>query len=114
MLTLTEAQCAALKASNTQSFIEQVADAFLANRPDRASDPGRAGVIERMQAAYEYAVGIGIASSPHLVHFLYTAADGPRFYEQPAIDAWLKKPGQTVEQRFDDMMWVYSHKLEHP
>jgi hypothetical protein len=114
LLTLTDAQCAALMASGAQNFVEQIANTFLADRSDRVSDPGRTAVIAQMRNAYDYAVGIGMTSAPHLVHFLYIAADGPRFYEQPAIDAWLKKPRQSPEQRFDDLVAVLSRKLENP
>jgi hypothetical protein len=93
-------------------FVIAVADQFLAKRADMASQPGRATVIERMLAAYTYAIRIGFRSTPHIVHLMYLSADAPGIHDDPLVDAYLRKPGATPEQRFDELIAVMDKKLE--
>jgi hypothetical protein len=111
MLRFTEAQWRALQGHDAQHFVAAVCDQFLAGRPDMATSPGRAEVRARMQAAHRYAESVGFTSTPHIVKLMYFAADAPRFYEDPAINAWLRKPGQTPEQRLDDLLALMKSKL---
>ena len=65
MLTFSEEQWRAVQTGDMSDFVIAVADQFLAKRADMASQPGRATVIERMLAAYTYAIRIGFRSTPH-------------------------------------------------
>lgn len=112
MLTLDDKQWRGLQAQDEKNFVAAVCEQFLADRADRAADSGRQGVLNRMQHAYTYTQNIGLTSTPHVVQFLYLAADAPRFYERPPIDYQLRKPGATSEQRWDDLMAVVHKKLD--
>lgn len=112
MLTFSEEQWRILQAGDKTEFVIAVADQFLAKRADMAIEPGRKAVIERMQAAYSYAIRIGFTSTPHIVHLMYLVADAPGIHDDPLVDAYLRKPGATPEQRFDDLIAVIDKKLE--
>lgn len=112
MLTLDEGQWQALKGCDDRQFVAVICDQFLANRPDRVADPGRDSVLETMQAAYDYALQVGFTSRSHIVRLMYLAADAPRIHDDPQIDAYLRKPGATPEQRLDDLFAVMDKKLE--
>lgn len=112
MLTLDDTQWRGLQALDEKNFVAAVCDQFLVERQDRAANPGRQGVLDRMQHAYAHAQGIGLTSTPHIVQFLYLAADAPRFYERATIDHQLRKPGAAPEQRWDDLMAVVHKKLD--
>jgi hypothetical protein len=111
MLTFSEEQWRAVQTGDMSDFVIAVADQFLAKRADMASQPGRAAVIERMLAAYTYAIRIGFMSTPHIVHLMYLAADAPGIHDDPLVDAYLRKPGATPEQRFDELIAVMDKKL---
>lgn len=112
MLTLTEAQWRELQAHDARQFVVTVADQFLANRPDMLERPGRDGVIERMQFAYDYGARVGFTSTPHVVRLMYLAADAPRIHDDPVVHHHLSKPGALPEQRLDDLLAVMNKKLE--
>jgi hypothetical protein len=112
MLKLNEAQWEELQARDARQFATAVCDQFLGKRPDMLTLPGRAAVQDRMQAANDYAICIGFTSTPHIVRLMYLAADAPGIYNDPLIDAYLRKPGTTPEQRLDDMLAVLNKKLE--
>jgi len=112
MLTLTEAQWSELQAHDARQFVVTVAEQFLANRPDMLERPGRNGVIEHMQAAYDYGARVGFTSTPHVVRLMYLAADAPRIHDDPVVHHHLSKPGATPEQRLDDLLAVMNKKLE--
>ncbi|MDN2705660.1 MULTISPECIES: hypothetical protein [unclassified Janthinobacterium] len=112
MLTFSEEQWRAVQTGDMSDFVIAVADQFLAKRADMASQPGRATVIERMLAAYTYAIRIGFRSTPHIVHLMYLSADAPGIHDDPLVDAYLRKPGATPEQRFDELIAVMDKKLE--
>lgn len=112
MLKLSQTQWDELQARDTHQFVAAVCDQFLANRPDMLDLPGRAAVQGRMQAGHDYAVRIGFTSTPHIVRLMYLAADAPGIRDDPLIDAYLRKPGATPEQRLDDMIAVMNKKLE--
>ena len=115
MITLDEGQWAQLKARDTASFVAAVCDQFLAGRPEMAKWPGRDSVQARMQAARDFTDQAGFTSSPHVVQFMYTAADYPGFHEDTYKDtyiaAYLMRAGATPEQRFDDIMAVFRSEL---
>lgn len=112
MLTLTEAQWQALQQSEVDQFVAAVCDEFLAHRPDMRDQPGREAVLARMQAAYDYAARVGFTSTPHIVRLMHWAADAPRIHDEPPVDRYLRKPGATPEQRFDELDALVRHKLE--
>ena len=71
------------------------------------TNPGLAGdatLTERLERAYALAVVLGFTDVEAIARFLRYEATAPNFYRQPAIDAWLRAPGQTVEQRFADVL----------
>ena len=71
------------------------------------TNPGLAGdasLPERLERAYAHAVALGFTDGDAIARFLRYEATAPNFYRQPAIDAWLRAPGQPVEQRFADVL----------
>jgi len=58
----------------------------------------------RLERAYAHAVELGFTDGDAIARFLQYEAAAPNFYRQPAIDAWLTRPGQPVEQRFADVL----------
>ncbi len=112
MLTLTEAQWRTLQQGEARQFVAAVCDEFLANRPEMREHPGREVVLERMQAAYDYAARAGFTSTPHIVRLMYLSADAPRIHDDPLVDHYLRKPGATPEQRLDDLDALMKNKLK--
>jgi hypothetical protein len=112
MLKLSQTQWEQLQARDSHQFVAAVCDQFLSKRPDLLDSPGRATVQDRMQAAHDYGARIGFMSTPHIVRLLYLAADAPSIHNDALIDAYLRKPGATPEQRLDDMLAVMNKKLE--
>lgn len=111
MLKLNEAQWDELQRRDAGQFVVAVCDQFLCNRPDMLDRPGRATVQERMQAAHDYAGRISVTSAPYIVRLMYLAADAPGIHDDPLVDAYLRKPGATPEQRLNDMLAVMNKKL---
>jgi hypothetical protein len=111
MITFDEEQWAQLKTRDTVSFVAAVCDQFMADRPDMADSPGRETIQLRMQSARVFTDQAGFTSSPHVVQFMYTAVDYPGFHDDTIIAAYLRKPGATPEQRFDDMIAVFRSEL---
>lgn len=112
MLTFDENQWQALQACDARQFVAAVCDQLLANRPELQNDPGRDVIINRMQAAHDYGERIGFTSNPHIVWLMYMAADAPTLITDPVIEAYLRKPGATPEQRLDDMAAAMQKKLD--
>lgn len=111
MLTLDATQWADLKARDMDSFVAAVCDQYLETRPEMAAAPGRNVILRQMQGAHDYAVRAGFTSNPHIVRWLYFAADAPGIHEDKQIDSYLRKPGATPEQRLDDMLALVMHEL---
>lgn len=112
MLTLDATQWADMKARDTHSFVAAVCDQYLETRPEMATPPGRDVILRQMQGAHAYAIRVGLTSNPHIVRWLYLAADAPGIHEDKLIDTYLRKPGATPEQRLDDMLAVVMHELK--
>ncbi len=112
MLTLDESQWQALLACDARQFVAAVCDQFLAKRPELVSDPGRDAILGRMQAAHDHAQRIGFTSTQHIVWLMYVAGDAPTLVTDPVIEAYLRKPGATPEQRLDDLAAAMQKKLE--
>lgn len=112
MLKLSEAQWSELQSRDARQFAAAVCEQFLSNRADLLERPGRTAVLQRMQAAHDYALLIGVTSTQHIVRLMYLAADAPAIHDDALVDAYLRKPGATPEQRLDDMLAVMNYKLE--
>lgn len=111
MLKLSESQWRALQARDIHQFVVSVCDQFMATRADVSDLPGRATTLERMQGAHDTAARIGFTSTAHIVHLMYLAADAPGIHTDPLVEAYLRKPGATPEQRLDDMLAVMNKKM---
>lgn len=112
MLTLSETQWRELQARDARQFVTTVCYQFLGERPDMVEAPGGKAVLDRMQAAHDYAVRVGFTSTPHVVRLMYLAADAPGIHDDPVVDGYLRKSGATPEQRFDDLLAVMNDKLK--
>jgi hypothetical protein len=112
MLTLSDAQWSELSMRDTHSFVAAVCDQYLAKRPDKVAVPGRDAVLKLMEDAHGYAVRIGFTNAPHIVRWLYLAADAPGLHEVSVVDYYMRKPGATPEQRLDDMLAVIANELK--
>jgi len=112
LLKLNEAQWDELQRREAGQFVVAVCNQFLSNRPDMLDRPGRATVQDRMQAAHDCTARINFTSTPHIVRLMYLAADAPGIHDDPLVDAYLRKPGATPEQRLNDMLAVMNKKLE--
>jgi hypothetical protein len=111
MLTLSEAQWQELQARDSGNFVVTVCNQFLSERPDMIEAPGGEAVLNRMQAAHDYAIHAGFTSNRHVVRLLYLAADAPGIHDDPLVNACIRKPGATPEQRLDDLLAVMNYKL---
>jgi len=76
--------------------------------PELAHD---ASLPDRLERAYAHAVVLGFTDGDAIHRFLRYEATAPNFYHQPAIDAWLRRPGQPVEQRFADVLTRVKSRL---
>ncbi len=112
MLTLNDSQWAELTARDTTSFVAAVCDQYLLTRPDRAVAPGREAILTQMNGAHDYAGRIGFTATPHIVRWLYLAADAPGIHEDKMVDAYLRKPGAPPEQRLDEILAVVMNELK--
>ena len=112
MLTLDDRQWAELTASDTNSFVSAVCDQYLPARPKMMVTPGRDEILKRMEVAHDYAIRIGFTSTPHVVRWMYLAADAPGIHEDKVVDTYLRKPGATPEQRLDEMIAVVINELK--
>lgn len=108
MLKLSESQLAQLDQLEKLQYLGVVRNHIVAEYPELAKE---GTLADRLKQAYIHAVGIGIAEGPTITQFLYYEAFAPNFYRQPAINAWLTKPGRSVEQRFGDMIAQLKSKL---
>jgi DUF971 family protein len=79
--------------------------------PRKVAAPGRDTILSQMESAHEYALRIGFSSNPHIVRWLYVEGDAPGIHDDKIIDAYLRKPGATPEQRLDDMLAVVMNEL---
>ena len=110
MLTFSEAQWRALQAQDTRQFIAAACDQFFVRRPEMQQQAGRPLIFERMQAAHDLALRLGLGSTPHVVHLMFLAADAPGIIADPALAAYLGKPGATPKQRLDNLLAVMRWK----
>jgi hypothetical protein len=110
VLKLSEEQLSQLDLLEKRQYIKEVYKNIVKEHPELAGDRS---LPDRLERAYAHAVGLGLTDGGAITQFLYYEAFAPNFYRQPAIDAWLRKPGRPVEQRFADMIaWVKSRLRE--
>ena len=111
MLELTTEQVAALAEIGAKGFVDGVRADLCKDDPKLADD---ATLSSRLWRAFKAAREPGIERDENLVAFLRIEAYAPGFYEQPAIRAWLTRPGRSADERFHDYLRVVRWKIEHP
>jgi len=107
MLRLSTGQLRHLEQLEGNDFLVQVRDAIVQDIPSLKDDP----LLPRLQTANAHAGELGLSDQAALTQFLYTEAIAPDFYLDPQIDAWLRKPGQPVEQRLNDLLATMQAQL---
>ena len=112
MLRLSESQWAALQAQDARNFVAAACEQFLCGRSPALGSLDRAAVRGAMQAAYEQARNCGFTSTPHVLRLMFLAAGAPALLQDPALRAWLTRPGDTPERRLDDLRALMQHKLK--
>ncbi len=108
MLKLSEGQLAKLDELEKMQYVGEVHNSIIKDHPEYAGDTT---LRDRLEQAYRHAVLLGFVNGEAITQFLYYEAFAPRFYREPAINAWLTKPGQPVEQRFADLLANMKAKL---
>ena len=110
MLKLSEEQLAQLDVLEKRQYIKEVYKNITQEHPELSGDKS---LPDRLERAYAHAVALAFTDGGAITQFLSYEAFARNFYRQPAIDAWLRKPGQPVEQRFADMIaWARSKLRE--
>ncbi len=99
MLELTELQLQNLRLHEHIGFIARVRAELVAQFVELLDDDR---LDERLCKAHDRALALGLESGRARTQFLYQEAFSPKFYEQPAVDAWLRRPGADPEQRWQD------------
>jgi len=107
MLKLSEEQLRHLEQLEGNDFLVQVRDAIVQDIPSLKNEP----LMPRLQAANSHANELGLKDQAALTQFLYTEAIAPNFYLESQIDTWLRKPGQPVEQRLNDLLAAMQAQL---
>ena len=101
MLKLSEAQLTQLDQLEQLQYVDEVRKNIIKEYPELAKD---IRLKSRLEQAYKRADALGFKDGSAVTQFLYYEAFAPDFYHQPAINTWLTKPGQSVEQRFADLV----------
>ena len=101
MLKLSEVQLAQLDHLEKLQYMGEVRKNIITEHPELAADDT---LKTRLEQAYRHAAALGFRDGLAITQFLYYEAFAPGFYRQPAINAWLTKPAQSVEQRFADLV----------
>lgn len=109
MLRLRESQMAQLDALEKIQYVREVQKNIVEEFPEYGSEQS---LTLRLEQAYQHAVTIGLVDGPAITQFLYFEAFAPGFYRHPPIQAWLSKPGRSVEQRFCDLNAYLKSKLK--
>nr|WP_077162017.1 hypothetical protein [Burkholderia sp. M701] len=111
MLELTNEQVAALADIDAKGFVSRIAEDLVRADPDFARDPT---LIHRLWRAFRATQQLGIREDDNLVEFLRIESHAPGFYDRPALQTWLTRPGRTVDERFRDYLSVVRWKIQHP
>jgi hypothetical protein len=88
--------------------LAHVREHIIATHPKLAADTS---LRDRLARAYTHAVELGFTDGDAIARFLRYEASAPSFYRQPAIDNWLRQPGQPVELRFADVLARVTSRL---
>jgi hypothetical protein len=107
MLKLTAQQMQHLAVLESKEYVDRVVADIAKEHPARVT----LDLKERMYRAFDYAVDLGIGEPTEgaLTQFLYWESSHLAFYKQPAMHAWLTKPGATSDQRWADVMAMARH-----
>lgn len=109
MLKLSEAQLAQLDQLEKLQYVGEVRKNLITEYPELADD----GTLRtRLEQAHKHTAALGFSEGAAITEFLYYEAFAPGFYRQPAINSWLTKPGQSIEQRFADLIAQMRSQLE--
>jgi hypothetical protein len=108
MLELTEDQLRQLQQHEHAGFVARVRADVVREFPDADSE----GLERRLLVAHDRALHLGLESPAARTQFLYQEAFAPGFYEQPAIAAWLTRPGEPPEQRWRDFVALAKARVE--
>jgi hypothetical protein len=85
----------------SDNLLSEIRQTIIDIHPELAHD---ASLPDRLERAHAHAVVLGFTDADVIARFLRYEATAPNFYRQPAIDSWLRRPGQPVEQRFADVL----------
>jgi hypothetical protein len=107
MLELNENQLQQLAVLEARGYVDRIHDDITTETPEQNEPQLR----QRLYAAYDHAIALGLHSPGILTQFLYFEAAAPGFYKHPAVDAWLRKPGAPAEQRWTDLLAIINSKL---
>lgn len=108
MLELTEDQLRQLLQHEHEGFVSRARADIIREFPEVEHD----GLQQRLLVAHDRALRFGLESPAARTQFLYQEAFVPGFYEQPAIAAWLTRPGAPPEQRWRDFMALAKARVE--
>lgn len=100
MLKLNPQQLARLHELEQLQYVEEVRKLVIEQEPELAGDETLSG---RMERAYHDGGAMGIDGDA-MTQFLYLEALAPGFYREPAVHAWLTRPGRSAEERFVDLL----------
>ncbi len=100
MLELAAGQRQALQGLNETSFVERVRLELLGDRPELGAQPDLA---QRMLRALRVAQHWGV-DDKLMGEFVRLEAAAPGFHAQPAVKAWITRPGRSASQRFADYL----------
>jgi hypothetical protein len=108
MLELTPGQLHQMRRLEHAGFVRRVRAELLTRFPELANDHA---LEQRLLVAHDNALVLGLESSQARTQFLYQEAFAPRFSDQPAVAAWLRRPGAPPEQRWRDFMALAHARL---
>ncbi|WP_260426274.1 MULTISPECIES: hypothetical protein [unclassified Burkholderia] len=111
MLELTSEQIAGLAEIDARGYVERTRQDLVKADPKLAGDET---LPTRLWNAYVAARRLGIQSDENVAAFLRIEAYAPKFYEKPATQAWLTRPGRSADERFHDYLRVIKWRIEHP
>ena len=100
MLEFAARQVQAVQALNELSFVERVRLELLRDKPEQGAQPDLA---QRMLCALRVAQQWGV-DDKLMGEFVRLEAAAPGFHEQPAVKAWITRPGRSASQRFADYL----------
>ncbi len=112
MLRLSPSQWQGLRQDEAQRFVAAVADQLVAGRPELHGQ--RPAMLTQLHAMHHLAAQVGLTSTAQIIRLMHLAADAPDLHKDPALRAWLMRPGQSPEQRLDDLLTLIDYRLLGP